>query len=88
MNKAPHAAIVDVIGKAGCSFLVTVAATTGDLSNVKFLPAQGYTLSGTGSGASGVLDTLGKFRFTVGASTLLGAANSIGGNITLTVLYN
>lgn len=87
INKAPHAAVVDVTGLAGCSFVVT-AAPTGDLTNVKFLPAQGYSLSGTGSGATGNLDALGRFRLSVGTSTIVGASNTIGGSISITVTYN
>ena len=86
--RAPGAATAEIAGQPNCSFRITVDATTGDLSNVRLLPAAGYALSSTSSGATGSLDALGKFRFTVGASQLVGMANTIGGRITLRVTYN
>lgn len=86
--RMPLSAIVDVTGKAGCQFRVTVDSTTADLFNVRFQSTNsGNPLSTSSSGATGTL-VGGTFQFRLGVSRNVDSTtNSLAGSITITVSY-
>lgn len=90
VNRMPKAINALVTGGRGCSFRITLASMSG-VSGLRFAPAAGYALSSSNSGAVGVLDSMGQFRFNVGFTTAVfptSTSPSLGGTITLQVDYN
>ena len=90
LSRQPRAATVLITGGGGCAFKIEVeSSSTADLFGVTFLPASGYTLSSTGSGAQGTLAASGSFTFTVGAQQRVSSSSgqTIGGTIRLLVTY-
>jgi hypothetical protein len=88
---APRAAVAQIAGGRNCGFSIAATATTGDLSFVKFEAKSPFTFLTSGSGsATGRLDSLGRFEFTVGVSQSVNPApssQSTGGSITISVTY-
>ena len=90
-TRAPYASSVEVTGGAGCRFRIAVASlSNANLYYVRLQPASGYALSSSSSGAEGVLDAAGWFRFTLGVwATVndMSTTSSVTGAINLSVEY-
>lgn len=75
-----------ISGGRNCRFQVTIESlSSGRLSFVRLAPGRGYSLSSSTSGARGILDGAGEFKFTVGVTAQVDATVSGAFNDSFTV---